>query len=603
VEPAARRRPTAAAPTPLAEICGALAILVPFAVTAMAARALASWHTDAALIRALGFTPLGNEGFVSATLAQLMRLLPIGNQVLRVAFLGALAAGVAGGLLYDLTRLLLARHRAAPRLAPPLATCAALIGTLGPSWQADAAAPGGQVVAAALALAGVRIAADENLGARAWASLGVLGALTAAESPLTAGALMMTVLVLTVTRGTLPRPRDLLLLGALGAVSAGLLAAPMWAARLAAPGMSELGSTGISLRPMTALGSVAEGSFLAPWTMELGLLACALAVLGAAGGLSRPRTRAITAGLVGLIAMDALGRALPGELLQARGALPLLAIGALAVVMALAVFGLALLLVELRVRFAETAAVLLVVFTFTLVLVTIDRAEPPPPRNRTSPAEVWTVGALAELPAHSLVLVRTPQVAQRLWAARIIAGSRPDVVVVPLPWLDRPSLVAHLLELEPGLAELIREVAVHGSPSEYALSTLADARPLFAELDPRWDRRLVEHLVPRSPWFGIAPHALGRSDRQATLEGNRTAFRRVLSAAKRGPRADAVTLALLDHQARQHATVLAALGDRESLPAILGDLRAIDPEHPFAAELESRLGKGRRSVDMRALLE
>jgi hypothetical protein len=177
-------------------------------------------------------------------------------------------------------------------------------------------------------------------------------------------------------------------------------------------------------------------------------------------------------------------------------------------------------------------------------------------------------------------------------------------VLVPATVLDRSGLAQPLLRREPELVALVRETAMNGSPGEYALSTLADARPLYVELDPRWDRRLYDQLVPGSLWLGVAPHALGRSDRRAALEGGRDSFRRIVRIAQDPQHLDPATLAVLAARAREQALVLAALGDRKMLSGLLDELESIDPRNDFSKKLRSRLAKRKRgSVDVTGLLE
>jgi hypothetical protein len=225
-------------------------------------------------------------------------------------------------------------------------------------------------------------------------------------------------------------------------------------------------------------------------------------------------------------------------------------------------------------------------------------------RRKLYAAEIWTDEALGSLPHGSVVLVRTPPIAWRLWASHLARGARPDLIVVPTALLDRPSVAAHLLELEPALDALIREVGVSGRPTEYALSSLADARPLFVEFDPAWDPRLLDHLVPRTFWLRFAPHALGRSDRARALESSRRAFARVYDHAADPARPDAATLSVLYHRGREQALTLAALGDRSSVRRVLADLTPIHAAEPFVVALRERLkDDSRGGVDVTGLLE
>jgi hypothetical protein len=282
--------------------------------------------------------------------------------------------------------------------------------------------------------------------------------------------------------------------------------------------------------------------------------------------------------------------------------LRVLAVGALAVCAVLGVHALALGLQRARIPMARQAAALLVVFQFTLVLVTGDDSAFLADRRAQHGAEVWTDEALAGLPRRSLLLVRSEAVAWRLWAAWVVRGERPDTVVVPLPLLERGSVAGRLVRLEPALAPLVRELAISDRPSEYALSTLADARPLFVEVDPSWDPRLFEHLVPHPLWLRFAPHALGRSDRTVALKRGRRAFRRVLGAALQPAFRDEATLAVLSARTSEQAIVLTALGDKKSALHLVEDLKLIDPNHETALNLEKRLRGDPHRVSVAELL-
>jgi hypothetical protein len=335
------------------------------------------------------------------------------------------------------------------------------------------------------------------------------------------------------------------------------------------------------------------------------VVSLALALGGAAWALARRRTRWIAAPIAALVIADLAFPAARTGLLAADPLAPLrlLAVASLAVLAALAVHTLALGLVRSQFPMARHAAVLLVVFDFTLVLVTGEDSSYVADRRSQNAAEVWTEEAIGNLPPRSLLLVRDPAVAWRLWAARHVRGERPDLVVVPVPLLARGSVAAELLRDEPALAPLVRDLVISGRPSEYALSTLADARPLYVELDPSWDQRLMHHLVPRPLWLGFAPHALGRSDRAVALERGQLAFERVLAAAKSRDYRDLATLSILSSRAREQAVVLAKLGDRDSVQDLLGGLLEIDPDDAVAAQIAARLESSRRGgVDVAGLI-
>jgi hypothetical protein len=285
-------------------------------------------------------------------------------------------------------------------------------------------------------------------------------------------------------------------------------------------------------------------------------------------------------------------------------ALRLSSLAALSAAAALAVHTLVLGLGRAKLPFARPARVLLVVFLFTLVTLSAEDSSYVADRHARYAAEVWTDEALAALPGQSFVLVRSEVLAWRFWGARVVRGERPDVVVAPLGLLDNSAFARHIVAVEPAAAALVRDVTVRGRPSEFALSSLADARPLTVELDPNWDRRLLEHLVPEPFWLGYSAHPLGRSDRALYLGRGRDAFRRVLAVANAPTERDPATLAALAAECRAQAATLAALGDREGLPPVVADLRTIDPGSKFLADLERRLARHPRGgIELAGLAE
>jgi hypothetical protein len=585
---------------------GWLAFAIPLLVTLVRASAFTQWRDDLAIVRGLGFVPLAGEGTIAGLLTQAASLLPLGGRLLRASLVSALGLAICGRLVYALTARALEANATTPRLTPPLALAAALTATLSTSWQLEGTIAGGATIAAALALAGILLRPDPRVGdARVWLGFGALVATTALESHAAGVALAVALAAQVLVLGELPTRRSVALFGAGAAVAAALLLLPLLLRPLSGRAWVDLGY-GLSSADVTAIDAAAEqtGAFAA-WLREVGVVSLALALGGAAWALARRRLRWIAAPLAALAALDLAFPAARAGLLAADPLAPLrlLAVVSLASLAGIAVHTLALGLVRSPFPMARQAAVLLVAFDFTLVLVTGEDSAYVADRRSQHAAEIWTDEAIGNLPQRSLLLVRDPAVAWRLWSARHVRGERPDLVVVPVPLLARGSVAADLLREEPALAPLVRDLVISGRPSEYALSTLADARPLFVELDPSWDQRLMHHLVPRPLWLGFSPHALGRSDRNAALERGQRAFDRVLAAAKTADHRDLATLSILRSRAREQAVTLAKLGDRDSVQELLSGLREIDPDDAVAAQITSRMAASERGgVDVAGLI-
>ncbi len=588
-------------------LCAGLALAIPLLVTVTRASAFTQWRDDLPIVRALGLVPVGGEGLVSSVLTELFALFPIGGRLLRAALASAVVLALGSRLVYAMALRWLDENAWTPRLTPALALAAALTTTLAPTWQLEGTIAGGSTLAAVLVMIALLLRPSADCeDARVWLGFGAFVALTTLESHAAGAALVVALAAQVLTLGELPARRSLVLALGGAVVCAAFCLVPIFARPFARRAWVHLGYN-LSSTGLAPLDTVAErAGILTTWFREVGLIATLLAFAGAIWGLIRLRTRWLVIPGAVIVLCDAIFPASRSGLLAAD---PLTALRLLAVAMLACAAGLGIQTVALGLRRADLpmaryAAALLVAFDFTLVLVTGEDSSYPADRRTQNAAEVWTDEALASLPPRSLVLVRSQAVAWRLWAARSARGERPDLVIVPLPLLDRGSVATRLLALEPTLAPLIRDVAVSGAPSELSLSTLADQRPLYVELDPTWDRRLLDHLVPKPFWLRFEPQGVGRSDRALGLKKSHGPFERVLEAARAPEHPDRATLAVLGERTKEHALVCAALGDRQSAGSVLTDLRAMEWDQPFVTALESRLQKRKRGrVDVGGLLE
>jgi hypothetical protein len=594
-------------PSVAAGLCAFLALAIPLAVTALRLGVSPQWRDDVAVVETLGFVPIGGEGAPSALLAQLAALLPIGGRVLRAGLVGALGTGIAGRAVFGMALGLLRRSGDTPRLSPWLALAAALTATLAPTFQAQGTALGGGTLAAGLGL--VVLVARQGArpsDARVSLGLGLVLGLVLAENRIAALAVVASLGIRAAISGEMPKRRALVLSTVAALVVATFCAVPLLIRPFAEHSWLSLG---LDLSPRASLQASATLSPRGPigaWASDLGPLALGLGVAGLAWGLARKALRADSAALalpiLGAALFAAQGRSVLAS--EPFAALTLLALGAAGTFAVLGVQTAGLFLARARIPLSGPAAVMLVVFHFTLVFAALEGSSDVVTETTGLGADVWTDEALGELPFGALLIVRSPTLAWRLWSARITRGERPDLIVVPLALLGRGSVARDLVAEEPALAPLIRDVSMTGATSEYALSTLADSRPLYVELDPTWDKRLFDHLRPTPLWLGFTAHTLGRSDRAIAVadDSGRRAFRRVLSVAKGVPGGDPATLAVLSARAHEQAVVLAALGDKDSARRVLADVARIEPESAFATKIETRL-KTRGPFDPRALLE
>jgi len=587
--------------------CGHGAFAIPLIVTVFRAGSSPVWRDDLPIVRALGLVPAGTEGRVTSVFVELLSLLPVGGRWLRASWVGALSLALCSYLIYLLARRVLERAVHTPRLTPSLALAGALTATLAQSFQLEGTVAGGAPMATALVLAGLLLGFEtvKHRDARLSVALGALVGLTLAEAHAAALVLLLALLVQGASYWCLPRARALLgfCAGFLGFWGFALL--PLLVRPLGAHGGLDFGH-GLEASSLALVdASGARSTALGAWLTDVGVISFGLAVGGAIIGVMRKATRASLSPLLLLVLVDlAIPVSRVGVLTpDAFGSLRLLAIVALAICAALAVQTSAVALTRARIPFAEPASVLLVVFDFTLVFVGAEDSAFAADRRGEAAAEVWTDHALASVPPDGLLLLRSEAVAWRLLAARVVRGQRPDIVVVPMPLLERGNVRARLLRTEPALAPLIREVALSGRPSEYALSTLADARPLFVEFDPSFDHAQLEHLVPQAFFMRFAPEPLGRSDRVAGLQQGASEFRLVVAETEHDGERDAATRSVLIAETRGQALVAAALNDRKNLEEILATAHGLDPEDALAHEMVLQLkAKPRGELSLAKLL-
>jgi hypothetical protein len=567
-----------------------LAFAVPLVVTMLRTSPTGQWRDDLPAVRALGLVPSGTEGMISTALTQLLALLPVGGRLLRAGWVSALGLALAGAVAYRLIHRALTSSLPTPRLSPPLALAATLTAVLAPSWQLEGTLAGGITLGVALALTAIWTAVGTE---QRWSTL-LLGALigcTAVESHAAALALGVALLSRALLRRRWPKPHTAieLLIG----VSAPLVP---WALYLVLRPLSpnvELDlSGGIGTSSLVSVDAAAERTTaLAAWLVDAGVLSCALGLFGLGIAVFRRSVRALGAPFAALFLGDLGFPASKVGILASDTLAPvrLLSLIAIAGASALAVQAIATYVRRVRLPFAEPASALLVVFQFTLAFAAVEASAYSADRREQVASDSWTDAALASLPPSSLLLVRSEALAYRLWAAQIARGARTDLVIIPEPLLERGNVAQLLLRREPALAPLVREMALTGAPTEFALSSLSDARPLFVEIDSRWSQRLRDHLAPRAFFPRFSAHPLGRSDRAQSLKEGADAWQRTLAVAARSGARDAATLVVMQSELRDRAQLLVDVGDRDAAQVAVQSLFGIDPGDAVAAELSARL--------------
>jgi hypothetical protein len=559
-----------------------LAALIPLGFALSTVAVSPQWRDDAVVVRGLGVAVAPGAGAVSVLLLWGARLLPLGNVAFRASLVAALALAGVGYLLFSLVRRAL-EHARPSALNALLALLASLAASLSPPLLSEATVGGGATVALALALALLlRWAPGETPAERSWLGVGAALALLLAESPVLAVGAALAL----VAQGASLRPR--LRERSLGLLAAGfggvalLVALPALLRPLAPASWVGIGLVH-GFGEIRALDVHAlRGRGLAAWIDQVGLVAFTLSCAGAVLGLLRPSLRWAAAPLLVPVVLDALVPATSSGLLtpDPLGSLRMFALCGTSALAAFGVQSAALFLRNSALPLARPAGVLVVAFHAALVAVVAEEGSSQADRGRNAGAEAWTDQALELLPPGSLILARSDAILWRLWAARLASGMRPDVSVVPASLLGQGRLASALLREEPALAPLLRDISAAGTPSEFALSSVADVRPLFIEIDPQGDRKIASHTASESLWLRFAPHPYGLSDRRTGRTAATTAFYRVVGAARRNEPHDEATLEVLAVHARGLAIASALVHDRDSTQLALDQLAALRRDPP-----------------------
>jgi hypothetical protein len=136
--------------------------------------------------------------------------------------------------------------------------------------------------------------------------------------------------------------------------------------------------------------------------------------------------------------------------------------------------------------------------------------------DRAFVAEAAAESSLAALPPRTVVLAYAPETVFRLRYAQRVDGERPDVTVVPVPFLPYPGMYSLLLAHDPDLLPIVRDYLTRGEANASAIATLASQRPMRVEINPRNVLSMLPLLVPR----GLLAEARGEP---TTLASVRTA--------------------------------------------------------------------------------
>lgn len=519
--------------------------------------------------------------------AELFLVLPFGSHAARAGLVGTLSLGLAGWFLYELTLASATRQGGSSKLDPWLALTACLTSVVGASWLVEGALLGGAAPAASLALGWLVLAERRDTRARETGRNADSG-LDASIDGLVLGTLaaesLWCALGLLVARSFVRS--DQLRLGLWTFGCAGATAA-VWL-------LPALAHAGAPATWTLELGDAFPWS-TATWLRDVGVIVGVAALGGVITSVMAGVPGSLRLALVLLFDLLApaivTAEVLPLEAHSSRAALHLFAIGLWSTFGMLGLRAFAESAPAFRLPGARALGTLTVVLALGASLAGAEAAVREVDWIPRRAVREFTDGTLGRLPPRAVVLLHSRALADRLRTAQM-ASERPDVLLVPLDLLGDVRWMKRLLTEEPRLDQLVRDLNVQGTPSEHALSLLSDVRPVYAEADPSWDRRLLEHLVPLPLLARFSPHALGRSDRLAAWQKSSADLVALQATMKSGEQPDTATEGVVRFGLEHLVAALDKAGDKKMAALVQSSFAPeaeVVPANPTAPQASSAL--------------
>jgi hypothetical protein len=529
-------------------------------------------HTDAAhdeaVVRALGLGFAGAFRALDVLAASVFLLLPVGTRAFRAGLAGAGLCGVAGGMLFVLTRRLLASCKSAPRVGAMVAALASVCASLCGAWIVESSTAGSSILGVVLALLPVVLVSTQPSRLKWTLAAGALGLAVSYEPLVGLIALAGTLSLIPFARTT--PPKTTLAKGALGVALGCVPLGVEWSwgrfanQRLgAAAWVSPLGE-GAHLGARSAVELLVS---------ELGWILVALALLGAALALGARRSRAVGVGVVGMLLSSAMAVALGAPAGPWRfGAPALLLVGAAVALAAVSLQWVIAAVAEARVPLAPASAAMVLLLASTFPVLTLDDALARSEARATGGTRAWDDVAFEALPAGTLLLVPDRGLYSRALASKAVGELRGDLSLVPSFDVASPDAERELAGL-PELQPLLRDFALYGEARERTLSSVAASRPLALGLVPSWEHALSRHVVPCGLFAIFHAEPRGASERLHALDDVAVAVGQLHEVIV--PSGDAELSTMTERLLHARSRSLSSLGEKEAVDRVADDTLAV----------------------------
>ncbi len=221
--------------------------------------------------------------------------------------------------------------------------------------------------------------------------------------------------------------------------------------------------------------------------------------------------------------------------------------------------------------------------------------------DRGDAPEVVTAADLDTLPARAVVLAYAPETAFRLRYAQLVEGERPDVTVIPAPFVPWPGMTNTLLARDGALLPVVRDFLSRGEPRMSGLLDLAQRRPVRIELDPHNLFEAVPYVLPRGDFAEVRTEPTTLTAVRATAPAHLARLERLREALQRSPGADREPriAEYILWRAYHDALFFAARGARNEARAAVAAARRVHPNERELVGLAAALNEqGEGPIDV-----
>jgi hypothetical protein len=207
------------------------------------------------------------------------------------------------------------------------------------------------------------------------------------------------------------------------------------------------------------------------------------------------------------------------------------------------------------------------------------------------------------LPPQAVLIAHTPGTIFSFWGARAEDDARPDVTLVPVPFLTYPGTVGRLTARHGELRELLRTHLLYGELRQNVLHGLAGRRPVFVEMDARIEPELYPALSPAGLFYEALPGGATWTDERAGARRQRERYR-ILYRRLGSGRDEAATRNVLMWHHFTDALYYMGFGDRESARQAVRMARKIEPRAEPLSAMDKTLSdpNGKGPIDVRPFL-